>query len=65
MKSLKKILALVLSVLLVICVFAGCSAESTGEENTEASNTAQKVAILQYMPHSSLDNCTQGVKNAL
>lgn len=65
MKKLKKILAVVLSALLVMSVFAGCSA---GDSNSEANNTndsQKKVAILQYMPHSSLDNCTQGVKNAL
>lgn len=65
MKNLKKLLAVVLSALLVISVFAGCSAKTDEESNTEADTSAKKVAILQYMPHSSLDNCTQGVKNAL
>ncbi len=60
MKNIKKVLAVLLTAVLVAAVFAGCSADSKG--NTDAS---EKVAILQYMPHSSLDNCTQGVKNAL
>lgn len=61
MKGIKKILAVLMAVLLVASVFAGCSAEAN-ENDTDG---AKKVAILQYMPHSSLDNCTQGVKNAL
>ncbi len=62
MKKLKKILAVILTAVLVACVFAGCSSGSSDNTANDASN---KVAILQYMPHSSLDNCTQGVKNAL
>ena len=54
MKTIKKILAVLLSVCLAFAVFAGCSKEKT-----------TKVAILQYMPHTSLDNCTQGLKNSL
>lgn len=65
MKLTKKILALMLSVLFVVCAFAGCSSAESDEEKTGSDNESKKVAILQYMPHSSLDNCTQGVKNAL
>lgn len=66
MKTYKKILAVVLSALLVVAVFAGCSADTANDESSQPADTgAKKVAILQYMPHSSLDNCTQGVKNAL
>lgn len=66
MKLTKKLLALILSVLFVVCAFAGCSSSGTDNEvKTEKSEPTSKVAILQYMPHSSLDNCTQGVKNAL
>lgn len=60
MKSIKKIIALLLTVMLVAVAFAGCSSNKGGEDAS-----AKKVAILQYMPHSSLDNCTQGVINAL
>jgi len=63
MKSIKKILAVLLSVLLISAVFAACSSDNT--DNNDNTNSDKKVAILQYMPHSSLDNCTQGVKNAL
>ncbi len=61
MKYAKKLLAVLLSVLLIAAAFAGCSASG----NESGGSTSGKVAILQYMPHSSLDNCTQGVKNAL
>ena len=65
MKIIKKILAVLLSVLLVASVFAGCSANNGDDTQEQTDNGAKKVAILQYMPHSSLDNCTQGVKNSL
>lgn len=66
MKMTKRILALVLSVLFVVAAFVGCSAKDNGEAKTDAPEaSSKKVAILQFMPHSSLDNCTQGVKNAL
>lgn len=59
---MKKFLAILLSALLIATVFAGCSSGEAGSSDTGSVN---KVAILQYMTHSSLDNCTQGVKNAL
>ena len=58
---MKKIISALLSAVLLVSLFAGCSAQGGGS----GSESAGKVAILQYMTHSSLDNCTQGVKNAL
>lgn len=63
MKNLKKVLAVLLTAILAVSVFAGCSANKENAGNT--GSASEKVAILQYMSHSSLDNCTQGVKNAL
>lgn len=63
MKTIKKVLAVLLCALLVAAAFAGCT--PSADPNNGGENTQLKVAILQYMPHSSLDNCTQGIKNAL
>jgi len=63
MKNFKKVLAVLLTAILAVSVFAGCSADKENAGNT--GSASEKVAILQYMSHSSLDNCTQGVKNAL
>lgn len=69
---MKKFLAVLLAVMLVVATFAACSSQKTDDNaSTEAgaTNTVdtanQKVGILQFMPHPSLDNCTQGVKNVL
>ncbi|MCD7723634.1 MAG: ABC transporter substrate-binding protein [Clostridiales bacterium] len=62
MKKLKKVLSVLFAVMLTAALFAGCSSASDTDGDTSSDI---KVAILQYMPHSSLDNCTQGVKNAL
>lgn len=60
---MKKLFAVILSVALILAMFVGCSAKQ--ENDNGDTETTKKVAILQFMPHSSLDNCTQGVKNAL
>lgn len=63
MKMMKKVLAVLLSALLIAAAFAGCA--PSADPNNGGESKELKVAILQYMPHSSLDNCTQGIKNAL
>lgn len=64
MKLFKKITAALLCMLLIGAAFAGCSNADKPQGESE-NGESFKVAILQYMPHSSLDNCTQGIKNAL
>lgn len=54
---MKKIIALLSAVLLVLS-FAGCSKAQSGAEKL-------KVGIIQYMSHPSLDNCYNGIKSAL
>lgn len=67
MKNIKRILAVVLSMLFAAAIFAGCTAKENNETTTDnnKNDSQSKVAVLQYMPHSSLDNCTQGIKNVL
>lgn len=63
MKKSFKIIALITAlVLLVSAVFAGCS---TNSSDSGSSGDTLKVGVIQYMAHSSLDNCYAGVKQAL
>lgn len=75
-KSLRLTSLVAVIALLVCCIFAGCNetsdtpsteANSTVSESAESADTPAnaKVGIIQFMPHSSLDNCCQGIKNAL
>lgn len=60
----KRLLALVLSVLMLAAVFAGCG--STGEP-TDGGSTAKKlsIGICQLLEHDALDAATQGFKDAV
>ncbi len=66
--SVKKILAVLLCAV-VIFSFAACSAKENGETSVSASDTANgeqlKIGIIQYSSNPSLDNCSQGIVNAL
>ena len=48
-------IALVMLCAVLICAFAGCEAK---EDNL-------KIGVIQYMSHPSLDNCYEGIENAL
>lgn len=59
---MKRIIALVTTLVLSVTVFSGCN--STKKSNV--SNDGQfTVGIIQYASHPSLDNCYKGVKTAL
>ncbi|MGN1419128.1 MAG: ABC transporter substrate binding protein, partial [Acutalibacteraceae bacterium] len=69
--TIKKILAVVLCLAFVFA-FAACSGTDNGETTTEANTSSAasdgktlKIGIIQYVSHPSLDNCYQGIKNAL
>ena len=59
MKNYTKIISIILSALLIVFAFAGC-ATTPGK-----SDDAKTVGIIQLMAHNSLDNCTNGIKQAL
>lgn len=78
MKKFTKALSLVTALLMfVCCALAGCSnngdnTPTASNESTATNDSANqtntgntKIGIIQFMPHSSLDNCCQGIKNAL
>lgn len=54
---MKKIIALVTSLLLVVSVLAGCG--------TTTDDSTFTIGVIQFGSHSSLDNCYHGVEQAL
>ncbi len=68
MKKSLKLIALALVAVLVLGVFAACSNTETEEETTAATDVVEEVitiGILQFGSHPSLDNCYDGVIEAL
>ncbi|MDE5671037.1 MAG: ABC transporter substrate-binding protein [Eubacterium sp.] len=61
-KSIKRIIAVCIAVVLVGTVFAACS--SNGEGKSEA-NGAYKIGIAQWEDHPALNDATEGFKKAL
>lgn len=55
---MKKIIAFVLAAIIMLS-FVGCS------ENKNEGSSVLKIGIIQYMSHPSLDNCYNGVMQAL
>lgn len=72
-KKITKILSVMLAVIMVACVFAGCTknpAETNEPSSEDASNTSvsgkvYKVGICQLAPHPALDAATEGFQTAL
>lgn len=65
--TLRKIIAALLCLAMVFA-FAACSGNDTDTDTTTgAPDTAKelKIGIIQYASHPSLDNCYQGIINAL
>ena len=78
MKKSIEVIALLMTLLLTAAlVMSGCDGKTqptvseSPTSNVETVNETTdvpsqiKVGIIQFMPHSSLDNCCQGIKNAL
>lgn len=64
MKKTFKIIALVLSFVMMIAAMTACSDSKTDSSNSN-NGKSLKIGIIQYMSHPSLDNCYQGIKEAL
>ena len=56
---MKKLFAVLMSVVLVAAMLCGCQSSSEADVGTDA--VSYKVGVLQYATHSSLDNCYQGL----
>ena len=63
---MKKVISLILSVLIIASLFAGCSSSgSTQTEDGIVSADGFKVAIVQQLDHSSLDEIRLAIENEL
>lgn len=73
MKRFYKVLALILTLLMMVCSMAGCSSSTGSSANKQKTPGAAaseedktyKIGIIQYMAHPSLDNCYKGIVQAL
>lgn len=66
MKKAYKIFALVLSVVMIVCALSSCSGKSENfASDVKSTDKTLKIGVIQYMSHPSLDNCYQGIKEAL
>lgn len=62
---MKKLIALITSIMLAAFAFAGCSNGKTADGGKSDSKGKIKIGVIQFGSHSSLDNCYKGVKEAL
>ena len=66
MKKAYKIFTLVLSVVMIVCALSSCSGKSENSaSDVKSTDKTLKIGVIQYMSHPSLDNCYQGIKEAL
>lgn len=62
---MKKLIALITSIMLAAFAFAGCSNGKTADGSKSDSKGKIKIGVIQFGSHPSLDNCYKGVKEAL
>lgn len=62
---MKKLIALITSIMLAAFAFAGCSNGKTADGGKSDSKGKIKIGVIQFGSHPSLDNCYKGVKEAL
>lgn len=74
MKSLKKLLCVLLAIAVTACLFAGCSQKQENNSSNSASSAAAvsaapeepyKIGLIQYMEHPSLDAIREAFVNRL
>ena len=63
MKKFIKVLALTLSLALSAFAFSACGTKD--KTDSDKSGEKLKIGVIQYMSHPSLDNCYDGIKQAL
>ncbi len=72
-RTLRVLAVMTAAALLVCCALGGCTSSGSESQPSAPSSIVEtatepanaKVGIIQFMPHSSLDNCCEGIKQAL
>jgi len=62
---MKKVISLILSLVMIAALFAGCGASENSPTENDGVQTEFKVAIIQQLDHSSLDEIREAIKAQL
>lgn len=67
MKKFTKIISLILAIAIACMMFAGCNDNtgSSSDDTASPSDSEYKIGIIQYVSHPSLDNCYNGIVEAI
>lgn len=60
MKKMKRVLAAVLSAALIGAAFAGCSGQTTSDDQSSNAQAKYSIGVLQQVQHNALDRATEG-----
>ena len=62
---MKKVISLILSLVMVAALFAGCGASEAAPEKENTNDPTYTIAIIQQLDHSSLDEIRTAIEAQL